>query len=380
MSVTILHFCMGELSRRILILSALALALSGCVSRPGTEVLKPVALRTTPAQTVDVLAVTNRVFEPKDNSFGNRWGSGVQYDRFVFSVPPDRKDISIAYPSVKPDPKQQYIVTKREKLTLDSLVKDATHLARFDGTVSVFVHGYNYSYQEALYRTAQMAADATAIGSPIMFSWPSAASVTGYVADRDAVLYSRSQLDSLLQALAKAPNVKRVILFGHSMGGFLSMEVARQLRLQGQDNVLGKLQIVLAAPDIDADVFKSQLRDIGHIPTPVTLLVSNSDSALKISSFVSGERPRVGMLDINDPLIQQTAKAERLTVIDISSLKSSDGLGHDRYAALAQFSGDLAAAEKRMQTNGTNIGAFVFDAAGAVVSSPFRLAGKIARQ
>lgn len=380
MSVTILHFCMGELPRRILILSALALALSGCVSRPGTEVLKPVALRTIPAQTVDVLAVTNRVFEPKDNSFGNRWGSGVQYERFVFSVPPDRKDISIAYPSAKPDPKQQYIVTKREKLTLVSLVKDATHLARFDGTVSVFVHGYNYSYQEALYRTAQMAADATAIGSPIMFSWPSAASVTGYVADRDAVLYSRSQLDSLLQALAKAPKVKRIILFGHSMGGFLSMEVARQLRLQGQDNVLGKLQIVLAAPDIDADVFKSQLRDIGHIPTPVTLLVSNSDSALKISSFVSGERPRVGMLDINDPLIQQTAKAERLTVIDISSLKSSDGLGHDRYAALAQFSGDLAAAEKRMQTNGTNIGAFVFDAAGAVVSSPFRLAGKIARQ
>lgn len=380
MSVTILHFRMGKFPRHIFIGSAIALALSGCVSRPGTEVLNPVALRTVPTQTVDVLAVTNRVFEPKDNSFGNRWGNEVQYDRFVFSVPPERKDIAIAYPSAKPDPKQEYIVTKREKLTPDSLVKDATQLARFDGTVSVFVHGYNYSYQEALYRAAQMAADATKSGSPIMFSWPSAASVTGYVADRDAVLYSRSQLTSLLQALAKAPKVKRIVLFGHSMGGFLSMEVARQLRLQGQDKTLAKLQIVLAAPDIDADVFKSQLRDIGHIPTPVTLLVSNSDSALKISSFVSGERPRVGMLDINDPLIQQTAKQERLTVIDISSLKSSDGLGHDRYAALAQFSGDLAAAEKRMQTNGTNIGAFVFDAAGAVVSSPFRLAGKIARQ
>ncbi|MBD8688296.1 alpha/beta fold hydrolase [Rhizobium sp. CFBP 13717] len=371
---------MGELPRRIFIVSALALALSGCVSRPGTEVLKPVVLRTTPAQTVDVLAVTNRVFEPKDHSFGNRWGNDVQYDRFVFSVPPDRKDISIAYPSAKPNPKQQYIVTKRERLTLDSLVKDATHSTRFDGTVSVFVHGYNYSYQEALYRTAQMAADATAIGSPIMFSWPSAASVTGYVADRDAVLYSRSQLNSLLKAIAEAPKVKRIVLFGHSMGGFLSMEAARQLRLEGQGNVLSKLQIVLAAPDIDADVFKSQLADIGHIPTPVTLLVSNSDSALKISSFVGGERPRVGMLDINDPLIQQTAKEERLTVIDISSLKSSDGLGHDRYAALAQFSGDLADAERRMQTKGTNIGAFVFDAAGAVVSSPFRLAGDIARR
>lgn len=371
---------MGKLTRGLLIITAMALPISGCVSRPGNEVLRPVAMSEDPAQTVSVLAVTNRVFQAKDNSFGNRLGTEVQYDRFVFSVPPNRKDIAIAYPSAKPDPKREYFVMKREKLTLDALVKDATHSARFDGTVSVFVHGYNYSYQEALYRTAQMSADATAIGSPVMFSWPSAASVTGYVTDKDAVLYSRSQLDALLQALAKAPGVKRIVLFGHSMGGFLSMEVARQLKFQGRDNLLAKLQIVLAAPDIDVDVFMSQLNDIGHLPTPVTLLVSKSDSALRISSFVSGERPRVGLLDINNPLIQQTARAERLTVIDISSLKSSDGLGHDRYAALAQFSGDLAAAEKRMQTNGTNIGAFVFDAAGAVVSSPFRLASKIAGQ
>lgn len=155
------------------------------------------------------------------------------------------------------------------------------------------------------------------------------------------------------------------------------MEVSRQLKLQGRDDVLQKLQIVLAAPDIDTDVFQAQLKDIGRIRNPIVLLVSKQDNALSISSFVGGERPRVGLLDIHDPIIEKTAKAEHLTVIDISSLQSSDGLGHDRYASLAKFAGNLDKAETKMRTNGRNIGAFVFDAAGAAVASPFRLAGQL---
>ncbi len=367
-------------SRCVLTVAAIVMAVSGCVSRPTTTVLQPVTLRQGAGEQVSILAVTNRTSDSKDHSFGNRWATDVHYDRFVFSVPTDREGAAITYPSAKPDPKRQFIVTKREKLSLDALVEDATRADRFDGTASIFVHGYNYSYQEALFRTAQMSADATSMSPPVMFSWPSAASVTGYVTDKDAVLYSRSQLDALIQAMAKAPKIKRIVLFGHSMGGFLSMEVARQLKLQRRDDVLAKLQIVLAAPDIDVDVFQSQLRDIGRLPNPIVLLVSKSDNALSVSSFIGGERPRVGLLNIEDPLIQQAAKQERLTVIDISSLQSSDGLGHDRYASLARFSGDMLKADARMRTNGNNIGAFVFDASGAAVASPFKLASQIARQ
>jgi esterase/lipase superfamily enzyme len=378
--VVLFSFSIASPSRCVLTVAAIVMALSGCVSRPTTTVLQPVTLRQGAGEQVSILAVTNRTSDSKDHSFGNRWATDVHYDRFVFSVPTDREGAAITYPSAKPDPKRQFIVTKREKLSLDALVEDATRADRFDGTASIFVHGYNYSYQEALFRTAQMSADATSMSPPVMFSWPSAASVTGYVTDKDAVLYSRSQLDALIQAMAKAPKIKRIVLFGHSMGGFLSMEVARQLKLQRRDDVLAKLQIVLAAPDIDVDVFQSQLRDIGRLPNPIVLLVSKSDNALSVSSFIGGERPRVGLLNIEDPLIQQAAKQERLTVIDISSLQSSDGLGHDRYASLARFSGDMLKADAQMRTNGNNIGAFVFDAAGAAVASPFKLASQIARQ
>ncbi|WP_342585730.1 alpha/beta hydrolase [Agrobacterium bohemicum] len=357
-----------------------SVALSGCASRPTAAVLQPVALKSDRAKEVSVVAVTNRDRQTKDASFGNGRAATTSYDRFTFSIPRNRDGATIQYPSSKPDPSRQFIVTKRETLSDGDLVSKVTGSANFDGTAAVFVHGYNYSYQEALFRTAQMAADAGQIAAPVMFSWPSAASVTGYVADKDAVLYSRTQLDSLLTTLSKTPKVKRVIVFAHSMGGFLAMEVARQLKLQGHDDVLSKLQIVLAAADIDVDVFQSQLRDIGRLPIPITVLVSGTDRALSVSSFVGGERPRIGLLDINDPFIQKTAKSENVRVIDISALKSSDGLGHDRFASLAQFAGDITKADARMRNSGTNVGAFVFDAAGAAVASPFRLVGHIARQ
>ncbi|WP_234900444.1 alpha/beta hydrolase [Rhizobium skierniewicense] len=370
----------GRCLPHTMVIIATVIALTGCVSRPTSDVLKPVALKADQQKKVSILAVTNRDPVAKDASYGSRWAGATSYDQFSISVPSKRDGPNIRYVSKTPDPKRQYIVTGRQALTKASLVQKTISAPQFDGTAAVFVHGYNYSYQEALFRTAQMVADAGAVGTPIMFSWPSAASVAGYVADRDAVLYSRTELGSLLETIAATPKVKRIILFGHSMGGFLSMEAARQLRLEGRSNVLAKLQIVLAAPDIDLDVFRAQIRDIGAIPTPITLLVSKSDKALSFSSFVGGERPRVGSLDVNDPVIQETAKAERVRVVDISSLKSADGLGHDRYASLAQFAGNIDKAEARMRLSGGNIGAFVFDAAGAAVASPFKLAGQIARQ
>lgn len=158
------------------------------------------------------------------------------------------------------------------------------------------------------------------------------------------------------------------------------MEAARQLQLQGRDDAIAKLQIILAAPDIDVDVFRAQLRDLGPLSNPITLLVSKTDKALRVSSVIGGERVRIGQLDVNDPLTRNAAAAENVRVIDISTVESSDGLGHDRYTSLFRFGGDLERIDTSMRHGGTNVGAVIFDAAGIVVSSPFRLAGQLARQ
>lgn len=368
----------GRIMANVLLLILLAGG-TGCASRPPSSVLQPVDLAKNESEKVTLLAITNRNQESDSKGFGSRWAAKLTPEKYTFSIPSERKSTAIVYPSQNPDPRRQFVVTGRERLSEREFVEDATSSANFDGTVAVFVHGYNYNFQEALFRTAQMAADADTLSPPVLFSWPSAASYTGYVTDRDAALYSRGELERLLGALARDPRVKRIVLFGHSMGGFLSMEAATRLKLQGRRDVMEKLQIVLAAPDIDVDVFRSQLRDLGRMKAPITLLVSKTDRALTISSVIGGERPRIGRLDINDSLVRDAAAAHHVNIIDVSSVGSSDGLGHDRYASLARFSGELREAEAQSRRGG-NVGALVFQTAGAVVASPFKVAERIVHQ
>ena len=211
-----------------------------------------------------------------------------------------------------------------------------------------------------------------------MFAWPSEGTLSGYVADKDAVTYSRDQLAELLTTLARKPSVRRVTVIGHSMGGWLTAEALRQLRLTHQDATIRRLSVVLAAPDIDADVFREQMNVIGRLTPPLTLLVSRDDEALSVSSFLAADRLRVGRLDVADPRVTEAAHRYDVQVIDITSLEASDGLGHDRFVALAALYPKIAAEAPGGSGGGLRqAGAFVFHAVGATLSTPFALAGKV---
>lgn len=365
-----------RLARQLLVAIALG-ALASCAARPDAAVLQPVAVNGSPGKEIVLLAATNRQPDQTTEGFKSVRGSEMVYRRYAISIPPTHKSPEIEYPGTRPDPKKDMVVTDRRPLSRPEFLSSAAAAPDKTGTVGIFVHGYNYSFQEALYRLAQISADAGTGGTPILFSWPSEGAVTGYVADRDAVLASRDDLRAVLGSLSAQPKTKRIVLFGHSMGGFLIMETLRELKLQGRDDVLRKLVVVLAAPDIDADVFRSQLNVIGKLANPLVLLVSKDDRALAVSSFIGGERQRVGRLDVNDPAVQAAARSYGVRVIDITAVKGVDGLGHDRYASLARLGPQLASMDGQRGASATEVGAFVFDAAGAVVSSPFRLASTI---
>jgi esterase/lipase superfamily enzyme len=364
------------LTRQFLIVAVLGI-LTACASRPSAAVLQPVSANSATGKEIVLLAATNRQPDEATNGFKSVRGSAIVYQRYAISIPPTHKSPEIEYPTAHPDPKREMVLTDRRTLSRPEFLSAAAAAPDKTGTVGIFVHGYNYSFQEALFRLAQITADADTGGTPILFSWPSEGAVTGYVADRDAVLASRDDLRAVLGSLSPQPGIKRVVLFGHSMGGFLIMETLRELKLAGRDDVLRKLVVVLAAPDIDADVFRSQLNVIGKLANPLVLLVSKDDRALAVSSFIGGERQRVGRLDVNDPAVQAAARTYGVRVIDITAVKGVDGLGHDRYASLARLGPQLASMDGQRGASATEVGAFVFDAAGAVVSSPFRLASTI---
>ncbi|MBL6430625.1 MAG: alpha/beta hydrolase [Alphaproteobacteria bacterium] len=52
--------------------------------------------------------------------------------------------------------------------------------------------------------------------------------------------------------------------------------------------------IAMAAPDLDVDVFKAQMRRAGKPKKPFILLVSRDDRALRASSLIAGGKQRLG--------------------------------------------------------------------------------------
>ena len=268
-----------------------------------------------------IYVATTRQREFSDaNVFTAGRAPSVAYAEFTVSIPPGHQSGKVEWPSPAPDPNSTFVVVRQR--TLDEATF-AAEVSRKRGDrrpdVGVFVHGYNTNFQEALFRMAQMAADAHFDGAPVLFAWPSEGKLSGYIADKDAVTYSRDQLAALLATLAKNPGVGNITVIGHSMGGSLTAEALRQLRLTGEDATIRRLKVVLAAPDIDADVFREQMTVIGKLSPPMTVLVAHDDAALSVSRFIAGERQRVGAFDVTDPRVAEAAREHDIQIIDISS-------------------------------------------------------------
>ncbi|WP_374446826.1 alpha/beta hydrolase [Stella sp.] len=353
--------------------------LSGCAARPGPQVLEPIPASVEGARTVTVHVATTREREAPDGSqFTSRRAAATNYATYDISIPPVHRPGAIEWPDAEPSAATSFVTIRRAMLDRPAFEQGVAGAAdrRRPRRIGVFVHGFNTSFQEALYRLAQMAADADLGGVPVLFAWPSVARVTGYLEDKEAATYSRDALAALLAGLARDGMAEEVVLVAHSMGGWLAVEALRQLRLTGRDDLLARLSVVLAAPDIDVDVFRAQMQVIGRLPTPLVLLVSSDDRALGVSSFLTGDRQRLGAIGIVARAVQDAAVKANVQVIDISSLEASDRMNHDRYLSLVALYPRLAAAGDGKAGGLRRAGAFVFNAVGAALSSPFELAGR----
>jgi|GEM_PF-141177 len=241
------------------------------------------------------------------------------------------------------------------------------------GSVVVFVHGYNTNYAESVLRMAQLLADNPSTGEAILFAWPSDGSLSGYVADKDAATFARDHLVRLITALANDPRHRDITLMAHSMGCWLTMEALRELRLTGQGRVLDRLgAVILAAPDIDLDVFRAQAQVVGRLEPPITVLASPDDRALEISTRLGGGRDRVGGLDVRDPRIQELASAYGVQLIDISNMAATDSLNHDRFIGAATALRNTLSPKKSANPI-RKAGAYVLDAVAAVLETPGRI-------
>ena len=353
----------------------LACLVAACAARPGPDVLTSVAALPN-SKAVTVYVATNRLREfPDSNIYTDARALRLNYAQFRISIPPGHRAGEIEWPNGRSDPATSFAIVQQKVLDDKAFARTIAAAGHVRSKIGVFVHGYNTNFQEALYRFAQMTADAGVDGVPILFAWPSAAEVTGYLKDRDAATASRDQLVELLTSLAQQPSEGKITVIGHSMGARLTAEALRQLRLMHRDAVLARLRIILAAPDIDLDVFRTQLEVIGPLSPPMTVLVSRDDVALSLSSTLAGARKRLGIVDVSDPRVQAAALKANLQIVDITQLKASDEFNHDRFVSLAADYHRITATANAGGSDLRHAGAYVFDSVGATLASPFNLAG-----
>jgi len=306
---------------------------------------------------------------PSQNVFTAERANTLNFAKFTIAIPPNHQPGNIEWPAGAPDPQvsfatiDQAVLTGAEFRKAVALPSQSSRQGKKQN-VLIFVHGYNNNFQESLYRLAQIDADAGFNGIPVLFAWPSQGDVAKYGADKEAAAYSRDYLIELLTMVASNSQVGEIMVVAHSMGCMITAEALRELRISRRDRVIARLgRVVLAAPDIDVDVFQSQVQAIGPLNPPLTVLVSKDDAALRLSSFIGGSGLRAGALDVENPRVRDAALKAKVRIIDISQLQSPDGgMRHDRLFSLAALYPEL---ERQPAAERQGFGAFLFDAANA---------------
>jgi esterase/lipase superfamily enzyme len=309
-------------SRRQILLSVGAACVAGCAQRGQFAI----ATQTQGAAGLQPLLVaTTRQADPAPIAYGAQRAQALDFALLTVSIPQGHKTGEIEWPAGgDPDPAQHFALVGAETLPdldrFSTRVKQQAASAGEPETV-LFVHGYNMTFAEGVYRHAQIAWDYGMKGPQVHFAWPSAADPLGYTYDRDSALASRDALVTLLMRLLD--DGRRVALVGHSMGGFLVMEALRQIALQGDREVLNKLaHVTLISPDIDIDLFLAQTRAIETLPQPFAIAVTRNDRMLRLATRISGGQPRLGLINDLDRL-----GGLGVLVIDMSQI-SANGSNH----------------------------------------------------
>ena len=161
----------------------------------------------------------------------------------------------------------------------------------------VFVHGFNVSFNEAAWRCGQIAYDLPFSGVATFFSWPSGGQVRYYGTDIERADASVTALVTFIKNLVENAGVRTLHFIGHSMGNRILTRSLNQLVQLPiiQNNIEVISQVVLAAADIDQDVFDTEIYPVFKtIGKRRTLYASNQDIALLLSEKLRTGLKRVG--------------------------------------------------------------------------------------
>lgn len=229
-------------------------------------------------------------------------------------------------------PREEFLALVAERLAKSSAFKDHA---------LVFVHGFNTSFDNAIYRTAQITHDLKFDGAAFLYSWPSGGMVSSYTYDRDSAGQSEPYLREFLEIVVKESKAQAVNVIAHSMGSRPLLEVIRDMKASAPAIAIN--QLILAAPDVDRDSFATLAREIKGFAKGITLYAAANDRALDVSRRYHGGITRAGDVPAAGPVV-----AEGVDTIDVTAI-STDSLGLN-YSEYVQSNALLADIGLLLQT------------------------------
>jgi esterase/lipase superfamily enzyme len=304
---------------------------------------------------VPVFYGTDRVRreEPKRISYGAERARRLELGRALVTVPKTHQVPNIERPFAvripftnvtvyeqAEDPKHHFTLRELKALTHEQFVELVRE--RISGSVAfrdqalVFVHGYNTAFEYAVFRTAQMAYDLKFDSASFLYSWPSEAGITGYGYDRESSEQAEPYLREYLELVLKETGAKSVSVIAHSMG---NMPLLRVLQALGPSLPPGVQlnQIILAAPDVDRNLFENLAANIMQYGRGVTLYCSSNDRAMAAARRVAGGVPRAGDVPPDGPIV-----LAGIDTIDVSQTSTDYlALNHSSYAETGALLNDI---------------------------------------
>jgi esterase/lipase superfamily enzyme len=195
------------------------------------------------------------------------------------------------------------------------------------GGALVFVHGFDNSFEDAVYRYAQVVWDLRYKGLAILYSWSSKGEgFTDYGYDRESANSGREGFIQLLSKLQNELGIKKINVIAHSMGNFIVVDSLNNNSASSKP--LHLEQVIMAAPDVDRIVFTHAIPNLHKIVKGMTLYASAADKALRASASLA-KFPRAG--DVPDP--DGPVVVSNLDTIDVTAVGDEFlGLNHSEFA------------------------------------------------
>ncbi|MED5598685.1 alpha/beta hydrolase [Janthinobacterium sp. P210006] len=298
------------------------------------------------ATQVAVYYATDRKYQPDSNNYGwqpNRAAPYLSYGSVLVSIPekraPGEMPLPPWYALLSGDDAQKYVLiqgaTRQSRADFLATVKARIQAAPERRAAFIYIHGYSNSFDDAARRTAQMAVDLDIGALPVFYSWPSKGTFAGYEFDENSAEWTQAHLEAFLADFAEHSSATDIYIIAHSMGN-RPMTVALANLLEKRPDLLPLFkQVVLAAPDINADVFRDQIAPrFASLKLSATLYASANDKAIR-ASYSFADWDRIG--DIRGPVVGIPG----MELVDASAV-IMNFMGHDYFASNRVLLTDIA--------------------------------------